>query len=413
MTMLDAELEATLISAALDGSAAALLAPIDYFAHPQHIAIWKAVKTLLGAGVSRPDRVLVSSEAGYTLDALPNRSFEEANIPQYIERLRRHWMQRVITQEATVLLRQAREVNQAEMAAKRMYEASIQLLTGASPVRTIGEILQDWEVRRGMYVAGWPLPSLQGMMNGIEAGDLVMIAGSPSSGKTSFVVQTLLYNASKGRPVLIFSMDTGRSKLARRFLAKLTGISLSKIKEIEPHLADKTKVSTELQMLRQAIQEIQHRPIFIDDRRSHTAADIVAISKSIREKAGGLALVAVDYVQLITLPGRNRPQELSEAVQMLRALAGDLDCAVIGLSQLNRQHVYRQDKRPQLSDLSGSGGLEQTSDVIVFVTRDMREPPDRPFQASMMYVLKSKDTRIGDIECWFDKDRLDFLEAQK
>ncbi len=124
-------------------------------------------------------------------------------------------------------------------------------------------------------------------------------------------------------------------------------------------------------------------------------------------------MIAVDFVQLIALPGRNRPQELSEAVQMLRALAGDLDCAVIGLSQLNRQHVYRQDKRPQLSDLSGSGGLEQTSDVVVFVTRDMREPPDRPFQASMMYVLKSKDTRIGDIECLFDKDRLDFLEGQK
>lgn len=411
--MLDGELEATLISAALDGNAEALLAPIDYFAVPEHIAIWKAVKTLLGTGVSKPDRVLVSSEAGYTLDSLPNRPFEEANIAQYIERLRRHWMQRVITQEATVLLRQAQDVNQAETAAKRMYEGSIQLLTGASPVRTIGEILQDWEVRRGMYVAGWPLPSLQNMMNGIESGDLVMIAGSPSSGKTSFVVQTLLYNASKGRPTLIFSMDTGRSKLARRFLAKLTGISLAKIKEIEPHLADKTKVGTELQMLRQAIQEIEHRPIFIDDRRSHTAADIVAISKSVKEKSGGLALIAVDFVQLIALPGRNRPQELSEAVQMLRALAGDLDCAVIGLSQLNRQHVYRQDKRPQLSDLSGSGGLEQTSDVVVFVTRDMAEPPDRPFQASMMYVLKSKDTRIGDIECLFDKDRLDFLEGVK
>lgn len=412
MTMLDAELESTLISAALDGNNEALLAPIDYFANPQNVAIWRAVKALLGSGVSSPDRVLVSNEAGYTLDALPNKPFEKANVPQYIDRLRRHWMQRVITQEATVLLRQALDVNQVETAARRMYEASIQLLTGSSPVRTIGEILQDWQVRHGMYVAGWPLPSLQNMMNGIESGDMVVIAGSPSSGKTSFVVQTVLYNAFKGRPALIFSMDTQRGKLVRRFLAKLTGISLARIKEIEPYIEDKSRVGAELRMLREAIEEIQHKPIFIDDRRTHTAEDIVAISKSVREKAGGLALIVIDFVQLLTLPGKNRAQELDEATQTLRALAGDMDCSVIALSQLNRQYNLRQEKRPKLTDLRDSGGIEQNADVVIFVARDMAAPPDLPFQPSMMYVLKSKDTRIGDIECQFDKDRLDFMEYQ-
>jgi len=394
--LFDAALEKAIITATLDGHKEPLSIPLEYFADPECAIIWKAIQALLLEGLDYTDRILVVNETGLPSMEVPAERYQTENLPEYIERLRRHWMARFI-----------RDI-EPEIIAAELIQSMQFAMYGQSDIQSIGEILASWQAQDGLYIAVWPLKSLQSMLSGIEQSDLIVIAGAPSSGKTSFVLQTILANQHKGRSILFFSMDTSRAKLIRRIINKLCGVDITTIKMLENDLSKGTPTC---KVIQGAMEKMKDFSIFINDNRTITAPMIVAKAKQLADTRGRLDLVVVDFLQLLTLPGKaTEAQELDKATQQLRAMAGDLKCAVIGLSQLNREGASAISKDQKSQHLRGSGGLEQNADVVMIISRPGIEAANALEQRATIRVTKSKDTAIGPIECIFETQRLVFKD---
>lgn len=404
MMLHDPALERALVTATLDGHRDTLGIPLEHFADPKCASLWAAIQRLLVGGLPFTDRVLVANEAAIPSMELPEERYDTDALPEYTARLRRYWMARFIRAQADLAKRGATE-GDPEAAASLLIERMQYALHGEGGILSVGEILQNWQAQIGIRIAAWPVRGLQAMLCGIEQSDLILIAGSPSSGKTSLVLQTILHNVGEGRVALFFSMDTSRFKIIRRLINKLTGIPIATIVQHEESPQPGTPVA---KRIGRAIEEIRAMPLFIDDARSIAAETIVAKARQIADARGRLDLVVVDFVQLLRLPGKNRPQELDTASQALRALAGDARCAVLGLSQLNRGYVSMPNKKPELSHLRDSGGLEQNADVVLMIWRPGLESDRERYQAANIIVAKSKDTKTGEVECRFDTLYLKF-----
>jgi len=200
---------------------------------------------------------------------------------------------------------------------------------------------------------------------GLQPSDLIIIAGRPSMGKTAFALN-ISYNAAKKmqKGVAIFSLEMSMQQLGIRLLGADSGIDATKLRT--GRLG-----SNDWGRLRDSANQLSELPIFIDDSSGLSVLEMKAKCRRLK-KSGDLALIIIDYMQLIQ--GRysveSRQLEMSEISRMLKALAKDLDVPVIALSQLNRKVEDRPNNKPQLSDLRESGAIEQDADVIVFIYKD-------------------------------------------
>ncbi len=234
-------------------------------------------------------------------------------------------------------------------------------------MRTFEEINEA--AKRGHSITGAPtgFDRLDGMTAGMHPGDLIIIAGRPGMGKTSFALNVGL-NACAARqtPVAVFSLEMPKEQLVRRMLCSEARVDGSRmrtgklVRDDWPKLANAAGVLSEM-------------PIWIDDTPAITMLELRAKSRRLMSDSG-LGLIVVDYLQLMRSGSRNdsREQEISEISRSLKALAKELSIPVIALSQLNRGVESRgvKDKRPQLSDLRESGAIEQDADTIWFIYRD-------------------------------------------
>lgn len=229
--------------------------------------------------------------------------------------------------------------------------------------------------------------------SGLQPADLIIVAGRPSMGKTSFAMNMVEHAAiNGGAAVAIFSMEMPAEQLTMRMLASLGRIDQHKVRTGQLADNDWPRITSALQLLNQT-------DVFIDDTPALTPSDLRARCRRLtREKP--LGLVVVDYLQLMRVPGLtdNRVGEISEISRSLKALAKELKVPVVALSQLNRGLEQRQDKRPVMSDLRESGAIEQDADVILFIYRDEVYREDSPDKGKAEIIIgKQRNGPIGKV----------------
>lgn len=207
---------------------------------------------------------------------------------------------------------------------------------------------------------------LDTMTSGLQDGDLIIVAGRPSMGKTVFGVNIAEHAALKSKkPVVIFSLEMPSEMIVMRMLSSLGRISQQRIRTGQLKEDDWPRLTSAINMLGQC-------PIFIDDSAALSPNEIKSRLRRIAKNHGQIGLVLVDYLQLMQVPGskENRTNEISHISRSLKTIAKELCTPVIALSQLNRGLEQRQDKRPVMSDLRESGAIEQDADLIAFIYRD-------------------------------------------
>lgn len=235
------------------------------------------------------------------------------------------------------------------------------------------------------------------MTAGLQPGDLVIVAGRPSMGKTTLAVN-IAENAAIGgkHPTAIFSMEMGSEQLAFRMISSLGRVDQTHLRIGRFSDDDWARINTAVQLMSEA-------PIFIDDTPALSPIEVRARARRLKREHG-LGLIVIDYLQLMQVPGNkeNRTAEISEISRSLKALAKELQCPVIALSQLNRSVEQRADKRPVMSDLRESGAIEQDADLICFIYREEVYEPDTPRKGvADIIISKQRNGPIGEFPLTF------------
>ena len=239
---------------------------------------------------------------------------------------------------------------------------------------------------------------LDSMTSGLQPGDLVIVAGRPSMGKTAFSLNIAENVAlDTGLPVAVFSMEMGATQLAMRMIGSVGRLDQHRMRTGRLEDEDWVRLTT-------ALGKLNDAPMFIDESAGLNALEVRARARRLHRQCGKLGLIVIDYLQLMaaTRQGENRATEISEISRALKALAKELDVPVVALSQLNRGLEQRPNKRPVMSDLRESGAIEQDADVILFIYRDQVYNPDSPDKGTAEIIIgKQRNGPIGTVRLTF------------
>ncbi len=343
------------------------------------------------------------------LTQLVERTISAVNIDQYgLLVLDKHTRRRLIT-AANSIIQLGYDTSQDLETVLDKAEQQIFNISQVRPQQdlvSIGETLidtfQEIEDRNeGISLPGIPCGfyDLDAMTGGFQRSDLIIIAGRPSMGKTSFAVG-LGHNIAKGQklPIAIFSLEMSKEQLVQRLLSSEAKIESNRIRS--------GRISqSEWEPLTMAISSLAELPIFIDDTPSITVTEMRSKARRLQaENGGALGLVLIDYLQLMEgSSSDNRVQELSRITRSLKGLARELSVPVIALSQLSRSVESRTNKRPMLSDLRESGSIEQDADLVIMIYRDDYYNPDTPDRGiTEIIIAKHRNGPTGTVKLLFD-----------
>lgn len=245
---------------------------------------------------------------------------------------------------------------------------------------------------------------LDKMLSGFQKSQLIVVAGRPGMGKTSFALNIAQHVAVKESvPVAVFSLEMSREQLALRMMCSEAMVD-----------SQKTRVGgltyDDFDRLASAVSELGKAPIYIDDSPSITVMEMLAKSRRLKKDLG-LGLIVIDYLQLMSGKDRreNRQQEISAMTRSLKIMAKELDLPVMLLSQLSRASEKRDSKRPMLSDLRESGSIEQDADVVLFLHRESYYDKEAD-NVSQIIVAKQRSGPTGDINVGWRGDQTRFAE---
>ena len=402
-----------------------LVGEADFY-RDDHRRIFRHVTKLIEA--ARPADVVTVSESidasedkdrtggpAY-LGAIAQNTPSALNIRRYAELVRERAVQRRLAQVATEIAESAlsptgKEVGQLlDEAESRIFEIGEAGARGAQGFKDIKqELARVFQRLDQLYhsdnksgITGVPtgLIDLDQMTAGLQPGDLIIVAGRPSMGKTALALNFAEHVAMDiGMPVAIFSMEMSGMQLAARVLSSIARVDQHKMRTAR--LSDE-----EWQRLSHAMGRLHEAPVFIDETPALNALELRARARRLKRQCGKLGLLMVDYLQLMsaTTHGQeNRATEISEISRSLKALAKELDVPVIALSQLSRAVEQRNDRRPMMSDLRESGAIEQDADVILFIYRDEVYFPDKEEAKGRAEVIigKQRNGPIGRVELTF------------
>jgi len=251
---------------------------------------------------------------------------------------------------------------------------------------------------------------LDGLLGGFQKSDLIVFAGRPGMGKTSWMLSVALNVARRDRRVAIFTMEMGVEQMIQRLISMETGIRVGQLRTADISAREHTRLT-------EAIGRISNLPLFLDDTPSITPVEMRTKCRRLQHEYG-LDIVMVDYMQLMSA-GRayenNRVQEISYISRSLKELARELNVTVLSTAQLSRAVEQRQDKRPQLSDLRESGTIEQDADAVLFLYRDEAYNPDTtefPNQADVL-LSKHRHGPTGTVQLFFEKSFTRFRDVKK
>jgi len=236
---------------------------------------------------------------------------------------------------------------------------------------------------------------------GLQNGEMIIIAGRPSMGKTSLALNIAEHIGVQERlPVAIFSLETGRQQLAERFLCSAS--------EIDAQLVRKGLLSTEhYEKLVVACGMVSEAPIYVDDTSTLTPLELRAKARRLKSQHD-IRCIIVDYLQLMHLGGgrvESRQQEITTISRYVKSLARELNIPVVVLSQLNRSPEGREGHRPRMSDLRESGSIEQDADVVMLLHREdyyhRGEPDYEPNNKAELIIAKQRNGPTGSVEMIF------------
>ena len=399
-----------------------LLREEDFY-RADHRLIWKHIARLIEKG--KPADVITVYEAldaekkaedagGLSyLNALAQNTPSAANIRGYAQIVRDRSVLRkllIATDEIGGLVynRQGREVRQIlDEAESRVFQIAEDGARGGKGFVELGPLLtqvrdrvQELHDLNSPDVTGVPTGfiDLDRKTSGFQAGDLIIVAGRPSMGKTAFSLNIAEHVALEGGIVGVFSMEMGGTQLAMRMLGSIGRLDLHRLRTGKLDDAEFSKFAT-------ALERLQDVKLHIDETPALTALELRARARRLHRVYGKLDLIVIDYLQLMSATGQgeNRATEISEISRSLKALAKELNVPVVALSQLNRSLEQRTDKRPMMSDLRESGAIEQDADVILFIYRDEVYNPDNENNKGMAEVIigKQRNGPIGRVELAF------------
>ena len=386
----------------------------DFYRH-EHKLIYRAISTLINE--NRPADIITVQEVLERNDQLSHvGGFEylltlaqstpsAANIRRYAEIVRERSIIRQLAEIGTEIARNAYNP-QGKSAEQLLDEAENQVFQIAESTAKSKQgflempdlLQQNIERIDALYQRDNPnevtgiatgFTDLDKMTSGLQAGDLVIVAGRPSMGKTAFAINIAEHVAISGKlPVAVFSMEMGGAQLVMRMLSSVGRLDQSVLKN--GSLKDE-----HWERLNEAVAKLTDAPIFIDETAGLSALELRARARRLARRFNNrLGLIVIDYLQLMSGSGRsdNRASELGEISRSLKALAKELQVPVIALSQLSRTVEQRTDKRPMMSDLRESGAIEQDADLIMFMFRDE-------------YYTKEQSQFKGLAECIIGKHR--------
>lgn len=242
------------------------------------------------------------------------------------------------------------------------------------------------------------LTELDNMTSGLQNGDLIIVAGRPSMGKTAFSLN-LAQNVAlgSGLPIAIFSLEMPSRQLVMRMISSLGQIHQSNLRRGDlTHGNDQHKFKL-------ALTQLHQTKIFIDDTSGISVTELRARARRLAREHGQLGLIMIDYIQLMQLPegSENRATQIGDLSRALKLLAKELNCPIIALSQLNRSLENRPNKRPIMSDIRESGAIEQDADLIMFVYREVRYNENADERAAEIIIGKQRNGPIGTVHLTF------------
>ena len=394
------------------------------FYRDDHRRIWRHIAKLIEA--AKPADVVTVSESIEASEdkdkaggpayvaALAQNTPSAINIRRYAELVRERAVQRRLAHVATEIAEAAlspagKDVGQlldeAESKIFQIAESGArkdQGLLEIKPVlaRVFERIDHLYHRDNGSDVTGVPTGyiKLDQMTSGLQGGDLVIIAGRPSMGKTALALNIAEHVAvDNGLPVAVFSMEMSASQVATRMLGSIARIDQHKLRT--GRLTD-----GEWSNLSEAIGKLHDTPIYIDEGGALTSLEVRARARRLKRQFSKLGVIVIDYLQLMSASnqGENRATEISEISRSLKAMAKELDVPVIALSQLNRALEQRPNKRPQMADLRESGAIEQDADLILAIYRDEVYNQDSPEKGKAeVNILKQRNGPIGTVMLTF------------
>ena len=395
----------------------------DFYRH-DHRLIYQSISKLIDQG--RPADVITTGEALETLGelatvgglpylvALAQNTPSSANIKRYAEIVRERAILRKLAEVGSEIAESAYQptgqspnelLDQAEKKIFDIAEAGARKQNGFLELKPLLSSLVDridelFSRDNPSDITGIPTGyiDLDKKTAGLQPGDLIIVAGRPSMGKTAFSINIGENVAiESGLPVAIFSMEMGASQLVMRMLGSVGKLDQQRLRTGQLQDDDWSRLTYALGKLNEA-------PVFIDETPALNALEVRARARRLYHQCGKLGLIIIDYLQLMSSVGvgENRATEISEISRSLKALAKELQVPIIALSQLNRSLEQRTDKRPVMSDLRESGAIEQDADVILFIYRDEVYNKDSPDKGMAEIIIgKQRNGPIGMVKLTF------------
>ena len=393
----------------------------DDFYRADHQLIFATIASLVDQ--HKPLDVLTLSEALKTRDQLDTAGGEAylyelakntpsaANIAAYADIVRERAVLRQLIAAGTDIAEEAfnpdgRDIKELiDAAEQRVFGIAASRARGSGPVGISTLLAKATDRIDTLYHSDNALTGLSTgftdldkLTSGLQAADLVIVAGRPSMGKTIFAMNIAEHAAIKSdESVLIFSMEMPAEALVMRMLSSLGSIDQHKVRTGQLKDDDWPRITAAIEMLSET-------KLYIDDTPALTPGEVRSRARRLMREHGKLGMIAVDYLQLMHVPGskENRSTEISEISRSLKALAKELNVPIIALSQLNRSLETRTDKRPVMSDLRESGALEQDADLIAFIYRDEVYHDDSPDKGKAEIIIaKHRNGPIGKVVLTF------------
>ena len=288
-------------------------------------------------------------------------------------------------------------------------QSSIESMKDLVP-RSIDRLHQLAESGSNLLGSSTGFKGVDNKLQGLQDGDLIVIAGRPSMGKTAFAMN-IAENVIKGKDedagaVLVFSLEMPAESLTTRLLSGMAKLDQQAVRSGRLDNKQVTRVVEESKKLKEL-------PLYIDDSSLLSPMELRARARRMnRQLPNGLSLIVVDYLQLMQVPGssENRVNQISEISRSLKSLARELNIPVIALSQLSRAVEQRNDKQPMMADLRDSGAIEQDADVILFIYRDEVYNKEDPNNKNIAKIIigKQRNGPIGDVTLTFLKEYAKF-----
>jgi len=380
----------------------------EHFARADHRIIFQAMLDCVEVG-DAVDPITVSARisqagdnertggAGYLIEIVRNTP-SAYNVGRYAEIVRERATERELVAAASRIIDAARGPmsvgEKIDYAQTQIMAISEQRATDPASLKGLAAEFREVMQRRASgALTGLPthFTDLDRKLNGLHPGNLIIIAGKTSMGKTALALQIADNAARLGGTALVLSMEMSSQEVMDRLMSWDTGLPLETIIR-----------GTRDPNVEAALGRMAARPLFIDDGAAMTVLDVRSKARNI-QRQHGLALLVVDYLQLMTGPGETRNAVVEGISRGLKALAKELSIPVIALSQLSRKGDARADKRPMLSDLRDSGAIEQDADVVMFVHRESHIRPNAYEWKGLGEILirKHRQGATGDVHVTF------------